>query len=113
MCVASKLGSHDFSDGQKLTLENLENRDYHHIFPKALLNDLDINPNLALNCAIITSSTNKSLGAKAPLKYIKEKYQVFDEETIKFRLQSHLIPTERLTEIEEYSDIEVRKIIFD
>tara|TARA_B100000963_G_scaffold178152_2_gene154897 strand:- start:450 stop:2720 length:2271 start_codon:yes stop_codon:yes gene_type:complete len=104
MCVASKLGSHDFSDGQKLTLENLGNRDYHHIFPKALLNDLDINPNLALNCAIITSSTNKSLGAKAPLKYIKEKHQVFDEETIKFRLQSHLIPTERLTEIEEYTD---------
>lgn len=100
ICVASKLGSYDFSDGQKLTLENLGNRDYHHIFPKALLNELEINPNLALNCAIITSSTNKSLGAKAPLKYIKEKYQVFDEETIKFRLQSHLIPTERLTEIE-------------
>ena len=104
MCVASKLGSHDFSDGHKLTLDNLANRDYHHIFPKAILNELDINPNLALNCAIITSSTNKSLGAKAPLQYIKEKYNVFDEETIKFRLQSHLIPTDRLTEIEEYKD---------
>lgn len=104
MCVASKLGSYDFSDGHKLTQENLENRDYHHIFPKAILNELDINPNLALNCAIITSSTNKSLGAKAPLNYIKERYNVFDEETINTRLQSHLIPTRRLTEIEEYKD---------
>ena len=104
MCVASKLGSYDFSDGHKLTQDNLENRDYHHIFPKAILNELDINPNLALNCAIITSSTNKSLGAKAPLNYIKERYNIFDEETINVRLQSHLIPTRRLTEIEEYKD---------
>ena len=104
MCVASKLGSYDFSDGHKLTQDNLENRDYHHIFPKAILNELDINPNLALNCAIITSSTNKSLGAKAPLNYIKERYNIFDEETINTRLQSHLIPTRRLTEIEEYKD---------
>lgn len=104
MCVASKLGSYDFSDGHKLTQDNLENRDYHHIFPKAILNELDINPNLALNCAIITSSTNKSLGAKAPLNYIKERYNIFDEETVNIRLQSHLIPTRRLTEIEEYKD---------
>lgn len=101
MCIASKLGAYDFSDGQKLSLENLGKRDYHHIFPKAILKELEINPDLALNCAIITSSTNKSLGAKAPLQYIKEKYNVFDEQTIKFRLHSHLIPTTRLTEIED------------
>jgi hypothetical protein len=106
MCVASKLGAYDFSDGQKLSLENLSNRDYHHIFPRAILKELEINPDLALNCAIITSSTNKSLGAKAPLQYIKEKYNVFDEQTIKFRLNSHLIPTTRLTEIENNEDID-------
>jgi hypothetical protein len=100
MCVASKLGAYDFADGQRLSLENLSNRDYHHIFPKALLKELEIFPDLALNCAIITSTTNKSLGAKAPLQYIKERYKVFDERTIKFRLHSHLIPTTRLTEIE-------------
>jgi hypothetical protein len=101
MCVASKLGAFDFSDGQKLTIENLSNRDYHHIFPRAILQELDINPDLALNCAIITSSTNKSLGAKAPIQYIKEKYNVFDEQTIKHRLHTHLIPTARLTELED------------
>lgn len=73
ICVASKLGAYDFSDGQKLTRSNLKNRDYHHIFPKAFLQNLDVNPDLALNCAMISSSTNKSLGAKSPLKYIKEK----------------------------------------
>lgn len=106
MCVASKLGAYDFADGQKLSLENLGNRDYHHIFPKAILKELDVNPDLALNCAIITSSTNKSLGAKAPLHYIKEKYNVFDEQTIKFRLHSHLIPTTRLTEIEANEEVD-------
>lgn len=104
MCVASKLGAYDFADNQKLSLNNLSNRDYHHIFPKALLEKVGINPNLALNCAIITSSTNKSLGAKPPIQYIKEKYNVFDEETVKFRLRSHLIPTDRLTEIDEQYD---------
>lgn len=101
MCVASKLGAWDFSDGQVLSFENLKHRDYHHIFPKAILQELEINPDLALNCAIITSSTNKSLGAKSPIQYIKEKYQVFDEQTIKHRLHTHLIPTARLTEIED------------
>lgn len=104
MCVASKLGSHDFADGQKLTLDNLANRDYHHIFPKAILQKINVNPNLALNCAIITSSTNKSLGAKSPIDYIKEKYNVFDEKIIRHRLESHLIPTDRLTEQNDDED---------
>ena len=106
MCVASKLGAYDFSDGQKLSLDNLKNRDYHHIFPKAILREVDVNPDLALNCSIITSSTNKSLGAKAPMEYIKEKFSVFDESTIKQRLYSHLIPVSRLTEIKSLEDNE-------
>lgn len=110
MCVASKLGAYDFADGQKLSKENLSKRDYHHIFPKAILKELEINPDLALNCAIITSSTNKSLGAKAPLKYIKEKYNVFDEQTIKFRLHSHLIPSARLTEIDDNEEADGKYI---
>lgn len=101
MCVASKLGAWDFSDGQVVSIGNLKHRDYHHIFPRVILQELEINPDLALNCAIITSSTNKSLGAKSPIQYIKEKYQVFDEQTIKHRLHTHLIPTARLTEIED------------
>ena len=110
MCVASKLGAYDFSDGQKLSLENIKNRDYHHIFPKAILKDLEVNPDLALNCAIITSSTNKSLGAKAPMEYIKEKYKVFDEQTIKDRLNSHLIPSSRLTEIGTLKNDEITNL---
>ena len=106
MCVASKLGAYDFSDGQKLSLENLKNRDYHHIFPKAILREVDVNPDLALNCSIITSSTNKSLGAKAPMEYIKEKFSVFDEHTVKERLYSHLIPVSRLIEMESFQDKE-------
>lgn len=106
MCVTSKLGAYDFADGQKLSLENMSNREYHHIFPKAVLNELEINPDLVLNCAIITSSTNKSLGAKEPLKYIREKYNIFDENTIKFRLNSHLIPITRLTEIDKNEQVD-------
>lgn len=106
ICVASKLGAYDFADGQKLTLANLKERDYHHIFPKALLQELNVNPDLALNCALITSSTNKSLGAKPPLEYIKERTKVFDNDTIRQRLNSHLIPMTRLLELDAVDSLE-------
>jgi len=92
LCVAAKLGSYDLADGSKLTEHNLHQRDYHHIFPRHILGDLEVDTDLALNCMLISSSTNKSLGAKTPFKYIQDRYNIFDEETINFRLSSHLVP---------------------
>ena len=55
---------------------------------------------------MITDSTNKSLGSKPPLQYIKERMESFDNDTIRERLHSHLIPMTRLTEIDEVKSLE-------
>lgn len=96
ICLASRLGARDFADDQHLNIKNIANRDYHHIFPKKFLEDIDVNPDLALNCALISSSTNKSIGAKNPFNYIQEKYEVFDNQMMVHRLSSHLIPVNPL-----------------
>lgn len=106
MCIASNLGAYDFADGKKLDKENIEHRDYHHIFPKTLFGDLDIVPDKALNCAIISASTNRSIGSKHPLEYIKDRYQVFKEDEIKFRLDSHLIPIQPLFDLATLKEID-------
>ncbi|MBU1065765.1 hypothetical protein KKC74_13310, partial [bacterium] len=94
--VACRLGALDFSTGEKLNLNNIENRHYHHIFPDALLKEAQIDSLLALNCALIVDKTNISIGRKDPLQYMKDRYEWSSEEIVKERLRSHLIPIEEL-----------------
>ena len=96
LAVACRLGGLDFLTGERLDLPNIEHRHYHHIFPDALLKEADINSYLALNCALITDSTNISIGRKDPLEYLRDHYKWTSESIVRERLQSHLIPIEEL-----------------
>ena len=98
MAVFYKLGAYDFADGSKLSRNQLINgeRHYHHVFPDSLIKDLEVEPYLALNCALIADKTNLNISNKEPLKYLKERYQWMDEETVNTRLKSHLVPVEEL-----------------
>lgn len=96
LVAAYRLGGLDFSTGERLDVTNIEHRHYHHIFPDALLKEADINSNLALNCALITDTTNISIGRKDPLEYLKDRYKWTSESIVRERLQSHLIPIEEL-----------------
>lgn len=96
LAVACKLGSQDFATGVKLDKDELKHRHYHHIFPDSLLKEADINGSIALNCALISDSTNISIGRKDPLKYLKDRYKWTSEEIVNERLYSHLIPVKEL-----------------
>lgn len=84
-------GGWDFADGRPASYESLKTREYHHVFPDALLQSADIDSYLALNCALITWKTNRSIGRKDPLDYLKDRVEWADEETISDRLRTHLI----------------------
>lgn len=96
LAVASRLGALDFSTGERLDLHNIKQRQYHHIFPDALLKEADVNSFLALNCALINDKTNISIGRKDPLQYLKDRYEWTSEAIVRERLESHLIPIQEL-----------------
>lgn len=98
MAVLSKLGAYDFADGAPLTRQHLieGRRHYHHVFPDALLKEVETESYFALNCALITDKTNLNISNKDPLTYLKERYNWTSEDIVNARLQSHLIPIDEL-----------------
>ena len=98
LAVANYFGAKDFADNQLASYESIQKREYHHIFPDALLSESEVRSDLALNCALITWQTNRNIGRKDPLEYLKERVQWADEATVSDRLNSHLVPYEILRE---------------
>ena len=113
LAVASRLGALDFATGERLDVNNIGHRHYHHVFPDALLKEAEIEGSLALNCALITDTTNISIGRKEPLRYLKDRYEWASETIVRERLQSHLIPIDELANggYEGLSDSEKREKI--
>ena len=96
LAVVCRLGALDFSTDERLDINNIEHRHYHHIYPDALLKEAEINSFLALNCALISDKTNFLIGRKDPLEYMKDRYEWTSEEIVNERLRSHLIPIHEL-----------------
>jgi hypothetical protein len=96
LAIASRLGALDFATGERLDVNNVAQRHYHHVFPDALLQEAGIGSSLALNCALITDTTNISIGRKDPLRYLKDRYEWVSESIVRERLQSHAIPIAEL-----------------
>ena len=84
-------GGWDFADGRPVSYESLKTREYHHVFPDALLEEAGIDSYLALNCALITWKTNRSIGRKDPLEYLKDRVEWSSEADVRQRLKSHLL----------------------
>lgn len=98
LAVANYLGAIDFADGQKANYQSLQKREYHHVFPDALLKEAEMNSFLALNCALVTWKTNRTIGRKDPLDYLQDRTGWVDEPTVEQRLKTHLIPVRSLKE---------------
>ncbi len=96
LAVTNYFEALDFADNKPATYESIQKREYHHIFPDALLAEADIPSYHALNCALITWKTNRIIGRKDPLDYLKERVEWADESEINSRLKSHLVPYDRL-----------------
>ena len=96
LAVVCRLGALDFSTGESMDAGNIDHRQYHHVYPDALLKEAEINSFLALNCALILDRTNSSIGRKDPLEYMKDRYKWTSEEIVSERLKSHLVPVREL-----------------
>ena len=92
-------GGHDFADDSRATPENVWNREYHHIYPKSLIQDFsDHEVNSAVNCALISWKTNRVIAAQTPEQYLDERAKDANatEDQVRKRLESNLIPYEAL-----------------
>lgn len=106
LAIALRGGGRDFADDSPATWESLSRREYHHLFPAALLRDdgglEDSEIDLALNCALVTWNTNRIIAAKEPVAYLKERVertggnQTLGENQIRHRVSSHTIPFQQL-----------------
>ena len=100
LCASLRKGAWDIADSQPISAENIGKRHNHHLFPVAYLNeylpeDEFDQVHRALNCVLISGYTNQQIGAKPPLVYLRERIgggPDLEEEDIKKRLESHLIP---------------------
>ncbi|PLX06029.1 MAG: hypothetical protein C0596_16175 [Marinilabiliales bacterium] len=96
LAITNYLGAYDFADGQRVSREHLQKREYHHIYPDALLKEAEIDSFLALNCSLITNTTNRSIGRKDPLTYLEERYNWTSKDVVNHRLKSHVIQIDEL-----------------
>lgn len=96
LAATLRAGARDIADDATVTRQHLEQREYHHLFPAALLADADVSDDMAyraLNCALITWRTNRTISAKEPQVYLRERAEAstLGKEDLKRRLRSHLI----------------------
>lgn len=102
LAIALRTGGVDIADGKPASAKNLGEREYHHLFPDSLLTkigELDEQKSYrALNCALVTWSTNRNISNKPPLQYLEDRVNgaQLGLSAVRSRLQSHLIPYDEL-----------------
>ena len=105
LCVQMKAGAEDPADGARASVASITSkehpREYHHLFPDSKLADAGLGPEdiyRAINCALITWRTNRTISNKDPVKYLKERADnsTLGEEELQRRLRTHLIPYKEL-----------------
>lgn len=101
LAISLRNGGLDFADGAPARTSNLSKREYHHLFPVAVLGGdrSDERVNRALNCALITWRTNRNIAAKTPRDYLEQRTAAahLGELEVQARLTSHLVPYVSLT----------------
>lgn len=97
LAVNLHFGALDFADGHPVSYDSLRRREYHHVFPDALLQEAGIESFLALNCALVTWKTNRTIGRKDPLAYLRDRVEWSDEDAVRQRLRTHLLDYDTLS----------------
>ena len=100
LAVSLRGGAKDLASDERVRLDNIRKRQYHHLFPRKLLEDENRKRgeiNHVLNYALISNVTNNLLKAKPPIEYLKKRLQLnIGINTICRRVESHLIPFDQL-----------------
>lgn len=105
LCLQMKAGAEDLADGARASVASITSkehpREYHHLFPDSKLADAGLGSEdiyRAVNCALITWRTNRTISNKDPVEYLKERADnsTLGEEELQRRLRTHLIPYNEL-----------------
>jgi hypothetical protein len=100
LATSLRRGAHDFADGAAITAENFGARELHHLYPVGILSGdrEDERVNRALNCALISWTTNRRVGAQKPSNYIEQRAKAANlgEIVVRQRLGSHAVPYDAL-----------------
>lgn len=109
LALQIKCGAYDIADNTPANKQSVLSREYHHLFPAALLGKADLPNNRifsAVNCALISWRTNRKISDKNPMQYLLERAESCDlgEPERDRRLRSHLIPIQELNV--DYSDFD-------
>lgn len=107
LAITLRHGARDIGSNRKVSKNNIAKREYHHVFPKAYLEDylekeeLRANRDSALNCILIEAKTNRKAADKPPMEYLKALLgqasgMRITKKDIERRLESHLVPAAHL-----------------
>ncbi len=105
LAAALRCGARDIADDQRATHVSVGQREYHHIFPRALLEEVEVPEDSvfrALNCMLITWRTNRTISRKHPVDYLRERAQAnsLGVDNLVARLKSHLVPYDELVAVD-------------
>jgi hypothetical protein len=99
--------AHDFADGAPINKGNIASRELDHLYSCNFLQVArdDALANRALNCALITSATNRNKSGAAPSAFVAKRAEAahLGPEEVRWRLASHLIPYDQLI-ADQYED---------
>ncbi|MDH3663755.1 MAG: hypothetical protein OEU92_27700, partial [Alphaproteobacteria bacterium] len=115
LAISFRFGAVDFADARPVSRDSIQQREYHHLFPRRYLQDTGVpesHANLALNCALVTWKTNRMLAAKSPESYILERAEQssLGKDEVRRRIETHLIPYEQLMDNDYEEFLEVRSV---
>ena len=105
LAISLRAGARDIGSGIRIDETNIRGREYHHLFPRAMLEtnvaEGEVKPNIALNCILIETKTNRQAADKEPLKYLESRLvsaagSEISKHDIEARLKSHLVEFEWL-----------------
>ena len=109
--------AYDFADGAPINNVNIKERELDHLYSCNYLNvgRDDSLANRALNCALITSATNRNKSGSAPSAYIAKRAKAahLGPDVVKWRLASHLIPHEHLIADQYDAFLEARAALIE
>lgn len=118
LAISVRNGARDMETDEKISRSNIESREYHHIFPRKLLSKYakNKNQNLALNCMLLKSPTNKAWRDEWPGDYIVERFNYSGLEgakarqAIEERLASHFVPNQFIMNATKSSGTSLGKV---
>ena len=110
LAACSLEGAHDVGSNDRLT--DSVAVELHHIFPKAILRGHDADPNLAMNCMLTHSPTNREWSKKLPGDYLIDTIKAAGTAAaaladaaaanrVAERLNTHCVPPEELLTVRE------------